>query len=142
MLFWHRHKRVLQRVALVVVLLAASPFLLFFGWVAKDTLYEYSQRLPFNSAQWKSADNDNPKSPKYAIRIRMVDDLFDRHKLVGMTRNEVIQLLGPSDDGDRQGQELMYALGPERGFISMDWESLSIEFDAKNRVKKASIWSG
>lgn len=141
MLFWHAHKHVLKRVALVVVLLAASPFLLFAGSIAKDAVTEYSQRLPFNSADWKSPDNSAYKSPKYAVRIRMVDDLFHRHKLVGMTRKQVIQLLGPSDGGDTRGAAFSYWLGPERGFIRIDSETLTIEFDAKNRVRKAHIWS-
>jgi hypothetical protein len=64
MLFWHRHKRVLKRVALVVVLPAASPFLVFVSWIAKDVLYEYSQHLPFNSADWKSADKINWHDPE------------------------------------------------------------------------------
>jgi hypothetical protein len=140
MLFWHHDKRVLKRVALVVVLLTASPFLLFAGWMAKDAITERLQRLPFNSSNWKSPDNQNPKSSKYAIRIRMVDDLFHRHKLVGMARKQVIQILGPSDGGDTKGQSFGYWLGPERGFISIDSKTLAVEFDAKNRVKKAFIW--
>ena len=96
--------------ALVVILLAASPYFLFPGWTAKDVITEYSQRVPFNSADWKSPDNQNHKRQKYAIRIRMVDDSFDSHKLIGMTRKEAIQLLGPSDDGDTKGDASGYWL--------------------------------
>jgi len=110
MLFWHGHKRVLKRVALVV-LLVPSPYILLGGWIAKDANTEYSQRLPFNSADWKSPDHTNYKRQKYAIRIRMVDDLFTRHKLVGITRKEVIQLLASSDGGHTKGEAFRHWLG-------------------------------
>jgi hypothetical protein len=57
-----------------------------------------------------------------------------------MIRKEVIQLLGPSDDGNTKGDAFGYWLGPERGFIRINLETLAIEFDAKNRVRKAYIW--
>ena len=49
--------------------------------------------LPFNSANWKSS----PPSALFSTRRRMVDDLLDSKKLIGLSSPSLIDLLGPAD---------------------------------------------
>lgn len=59
----------------------------------------------------------------------MLESLLSEHHLVGMTREEVVALLGPSDWENRFGYgDLNYVLGPEEGFISIDMEWLTLDF--------------
>lgn len=88
------------------------------------------QHLPFDSEKWKQAptkDTDQPTS-----RQKMLDDLLSKHKLVGMKRKEIEDLLGKPTDGGPD--ENYYLLGVERGFIPLDYEYLLIKF--KNELWK------
>lgn len=85
---------------------------------------DYSQRTPFDSDRWKIAVNEQKP-----VRLRMVDDLRRRHKLEGMSRQDIEQLLGkPPQTNYFREYEYVYWLGPERGFISIDSEWLCIKF--------------
>ena len=53
-----------------------------------------------------------------------MDDLLEKHELMGMSRENIERLLGDEDDAD----VVYYYLGPERGFISIDSEWLVIEY--------------
>ena len=57
-------------------------------------------------------------------RTKIVDDLLEKHELMGMSRENIERLLGDEDDAD----VVYYYLGPERGFISIDSEWLVIEY--------------
>lgn len=52
--------------------------------------------LPFDSMSWKGA----PKNGK--CRGDMYQDLLRKHKLEGMSREELTQLLGPADHTEKQ----------------------------------------
>ena len=69
------------------------------------------------------------------IRIRMVDDLLNKNDFHGIARNEVVALLGEtSKSGYFADWDLVYWLGPERGFISIDSEWLVFRLDANQKV--------
>jgi hypothetical protein len=111
---------------------AAGPFWFVFG----DDIREYLSRIPFNSTAWKNADMADSKNP---VRLRMVDDLLKRHRLVGRTRAEVEQLLGPPTETGKFGDyDYAYWLGPERGFISIDSEWLALKVEG-GRVTQAKV---
>jgi outer membrane protein assembly factor BamE (lipoprotein component of BamABCDE complex) len=60
----------------------------------------------------------------------MVDDLLNRYNLVGMSRAQIVDLLGSSNpkESKQSSSEYIYYLGRERGFISIDDEWLDIKF--------------
>ncbi|RDU37867.1 hypothetical protein DRW41_08605 [Neobacillus piezotolerans] len=76
-------------------------------------------------------------------RGKIVDDLLTSYQLVGMTKQEIVKLLGPDGEptdlgpiGNRNDNTLAYNLGPEPGFISIDDAWLVIYFDEDNRVSE------
>jgi hypothetical protein len=95
--------------------------------------FEHPHRR-FDSAVWKSP------STQATVRLQMADDLTHHHKLIGLTRMEVVTLLGePPKTEYFKGFDLVYLLGPERGFISIDSEWLVIRLGEDGRVNSASI---
>ena len=95
-------------------------------------LSERLQRRAFDAAAWQARGRNESRSPD---RIRMIDDLLKTHDVRGWGRTRVLVLLGPGDDSPwRAPDRLVYWLGPERDFLGMDSEWLSISFDASDRV--------
>jgi hypothetical protein len=88
---------------------------------------------PFSSAKWKDPANDG-------VRISMIDALVHTHRLKGMHRDEVIELLGPvPDTGYFQEWDAVYRLGIQRGFIRLDSEWLVLRFGPDDRVTEWAI---
>ena len=70
----------------------------------------------------------------------MDDDLLARYKLVGMTRAEVVQLLGePAPTPYFREFDLVYWLGPEHGWFSIDSEWLVMKLDGSGRILEANL---
>lgn len=89
--------------------------------------------LKFNSNEWiATKDGDDYWSAK---RQRMLNDLIARHKLKGMTTDEVIELLG-REGGDPSSGILTYKLGP----FGLDSFWLTLYF-TDNRVTRYEIWN-
>ena len=90
-------------------------------------------RLPFkffDSQRWKQVERSDDYS-----RLRMIESLTLSGRLNGITRTEVVSLLGPSDDTDYFNEwDFVYWLGPERSFISLDSEWLVIKIGPTGRV--------
>jgi hypothetical protein len=131
-------RRWLLLLFVLLCLFVAAPFVLVLGKVAFDTLKERASRRSFDSAVWKSSlSNSSPGDP---VRLRMVDSLLRQRQLIGMSRSEIVSLLGapPSTEYFRD-YDLVYWLGPERGFISIDSEWLAIRLDPNDRVTEARI---
>jgi len=100
--------------------------------------------LPFDQHQWKTADLDNIE----CIRGRMVRSLVHSHRLIGMSREEVLQLLGPPDSLDEplaRGESAMEAGNPigyylgMRGGFGIDPDILWLWFDRNGRVRRWHI---
>ncbi len=88
---------------------------------------------PFDRAAWIVADVDAGHT-----REQMVKDLFHSHPLKGMTRAEVLTLLGPAEQTDKWGgSDLVYVLGPQG--IDFDW--LVIKFGQDGKVHDYAIVS-
>lgn len=111
-----------------------TPYVLLIGYLFFAPVVEdHLNRLPFDSNIWKKG-NENE------IRIRMVDDLLYHHKLDGMTRSEVVSLIGEPDVTDYfKEYDMVYRLGMERGFISIDSEWLVFRLNATDVVIEHNI---
>lgn len=74
-------------------------------------------------------------------RVYMVDNMLYKNKLKGMTRDEVKLLLGEPTDTEyfKAEDNIVYYLGPERGFIRIDSEWLVIGFNNKGEVEGYTI---
>ncbi|WP_235190074.1 outer membrane protein assembly factor BamE domain-containing protein [Bacillus gaemokensis] len=74
-------------------------------------------------------------------RVYIVDDLLEKHKLVGKSKEEVLQLLGnPTETGRfKETNQIIYYLGDERGFIRIDSERLVLYFNDNDKVMKYKI---
>ena len=131
--FLLRHKVVLLFVTLMVILLCAVlswPFVRLGGTIFFASAEEYANRCTFDAALWQ-----DPSQVDTGIRIRMVDDLLTRQQLQGMTRQQIVDLLGdPEDTPYFRDWDLVYWLGPERGLFSIDSEWLVIRLDPQGRV--------
>ena len=89
----------------------------------------------FDSVAWK----DEIKTEQ-GCRLEMADWLIDKRFLDGKTRLEVITMLGePPHTGYFKDWDLVYWLGRERGFISIDSEWLVVRLDPKGWVREYRI---
>ncbi len=105
--------------------------------VVRPSIQEYLQRIPFDFDTWKAARVGDWRNP---VRLRMVDDLVRRHRLVGMSKDEIGELLGRPDGAYEEGAgaQHRYWLGPQRSFISIDDEWLHLTFEG-DRVVRAVV---
>ena len=90
--------------------------------------------IDFDKKQWSQADSET--------HGHMVRDMLSRHELVGMTRQEITQLLGQPDEDQVDLQRYRYYVGnmgrnPEMPFF---WGySLLIKFDKTNKATEAHV---
>jgi hypothetical protein len=95
-------------------LIAAVLAVFALGWVGWRLL-DHGGR--FDPVAWS-----DPARMRQGVRLAMADRFIARRTLQGMTRSEVIKRLGePSDEGYFKEWDLVYWLGPERGFMSVDF---------------------
>jgi hypothetical protein len=127
----------LKRTLLILGLVATLCVIGVVGWFFffGDTIQDYLRRRPFDSAALqgqKTGTND--------VRIRMVDDLLRRHSFRGITREQVTAIVGePDKTAYFKEWDLVYWLGPERGFISIDSEWLVFRLDSQKKVTDLRI---
>ena len=129
------------RIALAVVIVgtgvALSPYILLFGTLGYASIREHLHRVPFDSEAWqdpKQVDGDDP------VRIRMVDDLMKSKRLDHHSRADVEKLLGKrTNEYYFKEYDLVYWLGPERGFMSIDSAWLVINFDSSGSVREYNV---
>lgn len=76
------------------------------------------------------------------VRHRMAVRLLARDTLIGRTREEIVELLGPPVERD-ETDVLVYQLGPNRSPFpvpAMDSEWLSVILGADGRVLRCKLW--
>jgi len=112
-------------------------------------LLQARRTVQFDGAAWtaeKNWDRDNP-------RWKMIPSLLRDNKLIGMTKLEIIQLLGPPDGVDDRINDSLevpvaaveeatifnYVLGAHSGF-GMDYDILSVEFGQAGKVTSHRVW--
>lgn len=94
----------------------------------------FERPLPFDRGVW-DAQAESWNDDKHR-RHRMADWLVRKGKLSGLTRVEVVALLGePPATRYFQAYDLVYNLGSERGFVSIDSEWLLLKLDNAGRVE-------
>ncbi len=77
-------------------------------------------------------------------RNAMADRMIAHGTLIGKTRDQVIEMLGPPVD--REGfdrdfhSKLVYQLGPSRSLLSVDYEWLTIQLGPDGRVAECWLW--
>lgn len=86
-----------------------------------------NEQIAFDRSEWKNGDE--------RTRGKMIEDLIDRHLLIGKNREEVTSLLGPPD---KQGEELIaytIDLGQRFWFGSPWYYDLYVHFDSAGTVQ-------
>lgn len=68
----------------------------------------YFNRIEFDREQWINWEETETTA---SLRWNMVYDLTSKYELTGMTRSEVIELLGPPDDEFEIKASMYYHLG-------------------------------
>jgi hypothetical protein len=82
---------------------------------------------PFDSHLWATCTD-------HSVRLAMVGDLEKRYKLVGMTKEQIYQLLGkPPGSDDKWGAT--WDMGTRPG---LDDCTFSIDFDSNGKVVKVT----
>ena len=124
------------RTVLIAMLVAAAalalPYFHAAGAIPYEAGGEYVPRTSFDSSGWQDSARVFSQDP---IRIRMVDDLLERHELDEMTRAEVVALLGEPDKTPYFREwDMVYWLGPERGLMGIDSEWLVLRLDEHHQV--------
>jgi hypothetical protein len=100
------------------------------------TNYWKSRPLPFDRVVWDARAQDLEDFRRH----RMADWLIRERQLIGKSRAELISLLGePTATSHFRDYDLVYILGNERGWISIDSEWLLIKLDGAGRVSVAEI---
>ena len=90
----------------------------------------------FSPSAWRSVNTG------LNSRAAMAGDLIRTDRLKGLSRQQVVSLLGePNRPGYNYfpDSDLVYDLGPERGWMSIDDEWLLIDLDRNGRVSRAQI---
>jgi hypothetical protein len=93
--------------------------------------------LPFDRAQW-DATYDLPSD---TTRHRMADGLVQSKALIGKSRSEIAELLGPPEERVLwPGHwDTNYYLGPCRHIVGIDTEFLVLKFDGNGIVTTAGV---
>jgi hypothetical protein len=88
----------------------------------------------FERDKWREADMHAK------IRGPLADNLIANCKMLGMNREHIVQMLGkPEKTNYFRDYDLVYVLGPERGFISIDYEWLVFKLGTDGRVAQYRI---
>ena len=89
----------------------------------------------FDPAAWR-----DERQVERGVRLHMADRIVADKLLSGKTRVEVVEMLGePPKTGYFRRWDMVYWLGPERGYISIDSEWLVVKLDAQGRVSDYQI---
>jgi len=101
------------------------------------TVEDYTHSQAFEPTAWRRNDQSNVMWP---ARLSMVDDLLATHPLVGISRDSLQHLLGPSDSMTYWKEwDFVYWLGPERGLIRLDSEWLVLRLGPDGHVREYKI---
>ncbi|MDE5416553.1 hypothetical protein L3049_00935 [Labilibaculum sp. DW002] len=89
----------------------------------------------FDSDKWK---NWTESETEWSLRWEMMNSLKNNYKLKGMTKNQIINLLGELESKTKN--EFGYYLGYSKRGINTG--RLTIKFDNYNIVTDYSVWDG
>ena len=100
----------------------------------------YLPIMRFDAEGWRRGGGEQTLTP---VRLQMIEWLTRSGQLDGLTRREVLALLGPADDTPYfRDWDLVYRLGPERDLLfRIDSEWLVIRFGRDGRVSDYRVVS-
>ena len=118
----------------------AAPFAVLMGWLfLGPPIAALRHRQSFDAALWSRPDTP-ARDALWPPRLCMVDDLLKKYQFQGMSRGEVVALLGEPDGTESfRDWDLVYWLGPERGFLRIDSEWLVLRLDDQEKVAEYRI---
>lgn len=91
----------------------------------------------FNSEKWKKANLSLEEN--MTLRWDMMNSLRNNYTLIGMSKSEIIHLLGKPDDNFSTEKDFRYYLGYSKSGI--DTGSLTVKFE-NGRVTGSEVWQG
>ena len=91
----------------------------------------------FDSTKWKTADLNSEAN--WSLRWDMMNSLRNDYELIGMSRSEVIKLLGKPDDNFSTEKDFRYYLGYSKTGINTG--SLTVKFE-NGIVTEINVWQG
>jgi hypothetical protein len=124
-----RQSKIALRVGGAIVVVAVA-------WLLYD--WSNSRPLPFDASAWSATAtaNTDPDSSRH----RMADGLVESRILIGKPKQAVEEMLGPPADTSKfKDYDLVYHLGRERGFMSIDSEWLVVRIGSAGVVSSAEI---
>jgi hypothetical protein len=114
---------IIKKIAIILASIAGLfvvsifAFILWFIYFSVDF-----EPTKFNAENWQKSI---PTMSWNSVRLTMVDDLVENHLNTGMSKNEVIELIGiPDDTPYFRNYDMVYYLGRERNPIGIDSEWL------------------
>jgi hypothetical protein len=112
----------------IVLAVGLSVFAAFRYWQARP--------LPFDRAVWNAEVEDIDDFRRH----RMADWLLKQQRLIGLSRAEIVLMLGePTQTSHFREYDLVYVLGNERSWMSIDSEWLLMRLDGNGRVSMAEL---
>lgn len=109
--------------------------------IAPYRLPEGSYDMKFDQQVWKQEETSTFSKTGYTLRQKMIGDVI-KNIIANKNRQEVLEILGPPTDTDKwqsmKSDHLIYVLGPDRGFMPIDYEWLFVQFEGE-KFKRASI---
>ena len=91
----------------------------------------------FDAKKWKTADLNSEMN--CSLRWDMMNSLRNNHSLIGMSKKEIINLLGKPDESFTSEKTFRYYLGYSHKGINTG--SLKINFE-NGIVENFSVWEG
>jgi hypothetical protein len=93
--------------------------------------------LPFDRTQWDATLNSRSDTTRH----RMADGLVQSKGLVGKSRSEIVEMLGPPDTRTLWPElwDANYYIGPCRHIVGVDTEFLVLKFDDSGILTAAAI---
>ncbi|MCC7452644.1 MAG: hypothetical protein IT222_00650 [Crocinitomix sp.] len=91
----------------------------------------------FDSTKWKTANLNLEEN--WSLRWDMMNSLRNDYKLIGMSKNQIINLLGKPDDIFSTNNDFIYYLGYSKTGINTG--SLTLKFE-NGIVKEIEVWQG
>ena len=95
-----------RRLVWILAMVLGTPVALYgLAWVyfvVPSTAADLTHRLAFDAKAWRRRSAD--AGHDWPTRLRMVDSLMDCRLLDGLTRAQVVELLGPADDTSKMAR--------------------------------------
>lgn len=109
-----------------IIIVISLVFIIFISNTMLNKYY-YSK---FTPSKWLNNESK---------RVLMVDDMLENYKIKKMNKTDILDLLGKPTIIEKMNNNIMYYLGDERSFVSVDSELLVVYFNEKDECIKYEI---